>query len=179
MRSIIQWTNSRLGLCAAIAALALSGCAHTPNPWREDGPSTQVDWRTPTEIDIIENHKPGEQRVREWQAMNVAAVDGTVTHWPLYFEDPFEDKGSGNSPFDPYRSGANEYKVGWEDFFAIPYTHARYTLNYLLLPFSAIVTPPWTVMESDGFISRQRLGYDHDATRHAKEKQPEMGTDEH
>ncbi len=178
MRSIIQRTNSRLGLCAAMAALALAGCSHTENQWREDGPSRQVDWRTPTEIDIRENHEPGEQRVREWEAMNVAAVDGTVTHWPLYFEDPFEDKGSGNSPFDPFQSGANEYKLGWEDFFAIPYTHARYTLNYLLLPFSAIATPPWTVMASDGFISRQALGYDHDATPRSTEKQPQTETDE-
>lgn len=33
----------------------------------------------------------------------------------------------------------------------------------MLLPASAVVTPPWTVMVSDGQISRQLLGYDHDA----------------
>jgi hypothetical protein len=31
------------------------------------------------------------------------------------------------------------------------------------MPVSLIVTPPWTVMESDGELSEQALGYDHDA----------------
>jgi hypothetical protein len=34
-----------------------------------------------------------------------------------------------------------------------------------MLPVSAVVTPPCMLMESDGQLSRQALGYDHDATR--------------
>jgi hypothetical protein len=32
-------------------------------------------------------------------------------------------------------------------------------------PVSAVVTPPFTLMGSDGVLSRQALGYDHDAER--------------
>ena len=174
----MPWTNSCVGLCAAIFPLALFGCAHAENHWREDGSSKMTNWRTPTELDIRENHLPSEQRARGWQAAHVVAVDGTVMHWPQYMEDPFVDKGSGNNPFEPFESGLNEYRVGWEDLFAIPYGHARYTLNYLLMPVSAIVRPPWTVMESDGFISRQALGYDHDATAQQERTEPQMNADE-
>ena len=179
MRLIMRWTNSCAPLFAAIFPLGLFGCAHGENHWREDGPSKMSDWRTPTEIDIRENHQASAPRARGWDASHVAAVDGTVTHWPLYMEDPFVDKGSGNNPFEPFETGVNEYRVGWEDLLAIPYGHARYTLNYLLMPLSAIVTPPWTVMESDGFISRQALGYDHDATPQETERtEPQMNADE-
>jgi hypothetical protein len=82
-------------------------------------------------------------------------------HGPLYFEDPFEDKGT-----------TYEHRLGWEDWFAMPYSYARYTLNWLALPVSMIVTPPWTAMESDGRLSKQLLGYDHDAVPQARGVEP-------
>jgi hypothetical protein len=45
------------------------------------------------------------------------------------------------------------------------YWRGRFLLNTVFFPVSAVVTPPWTVMESDGRLSRQALGYDHDAER--------------
>jgi hypothetical protein len=89
-------------------------------------------------------------------------VDGATRHWPTYFEDPFEDKGAG-------REGRNQHYIGWEDYVALPYCYARFTLNWLGFPVSAIVTPPWTVMVSDGRVSRQALGHDHDAAPEAHE----------
>ena len=144
---------SRLVVFATGLAL-LSGCAHVPNQWREDGPSTVMDWDSPTAADVYARFEPAVQLQRDWPRIEVAAESGAVTHWPLYFEDPFEDKGAGRA----------EYRLGWEDYLAMPYGYARFTLNWLLLPVSAVVTPPWTLMESDGVLSRQRLGYDHDAT---------------
>ena len=144
---------SRLALCATLLAL-LAGCAHVPNPWREDGPSAVMDWDSPTAADVYARFEPAVQLQRDWPRVEVAAESGAVTHWPLYFEDPFEDKGAGRA----------EYRLGWEDYIAMPYSYARFTLNWLMLPVSAIVTPPWTLMESDGNLSRQMLGYDHDAT---------------
>jgi len=87
-----------------------------------------------------------------------APETGAVTHWPLYFEDPFVDKGHGRTDAT---TPHNVYHLGWEDWLAIPYGAARFTGNWLALPISAIVTPPWTPMESDGKLSKQLLGYDH------------------
>jgi len=144
-----------------VGTFLLVGCAQVPNQWREDGPAATADLDSPSAKDLRATHAPGPQRHRDWAVTTTAAESGAVTHWPLYFEDPFEDKGHG-------REGANKYHLGWEDCVAGPYTYARFTLNWLMFPVSAVVTPPWTLMESDGVVSRQALGYDHDATRAAK-----------
>lgn len=145
-------------LNSLVAILFLAGCTHVPNQWVEDGPATTTEWESPTTKDLQAEYTPAEQHHRDWEAMPVAAESGMVTHWPLYFEDPFVDKGAG-------REGLNKYHIGWEDYVALPYSYARFTLNWLMCPASAVVTPPWTLMESDGQISRQALGPDHDATR--------------
>jgi hypothetical protein len=94
--------------------------------------------------------------------MFVAAENGAVLHGALYFEDPFEDKGAGRTDeTDP----ENVYRLGWEDWVAFPYSYARYTANWLLLPGSMIVTFPWVAHESDGEISQQLVWWDHDAER--------------
>ena len=158
-RSKITRTIGSWALLQALCATTLSlGCAHVPNQWIEDGPATTSEWESPTSKDLQANHAPAEQRRRDWDAAPLAAESGAVTHWPTYFEDPFVDKGPG-------REGLNKYRLGWEDYVALPYGYARFTLNWLALPVSAVVTPPYRLMESDGRVSRQALGYDHDATR--------------
>ncbi|MBU0618321.1 MAG: hypothetical protein KKI02_11430 [Planctomycetes bacterium] len=129
-----------------------------PNQWVEDGPATTEQWNSPTTNDLRANYTPAQQRHRDWETSSLSAQPDAVTHWPLYFEDPFVDKGHG-------REGLNKYHIGWEDYVAMPYCYARFTLNWLMLPLSAAVTPPCVLMESDGRLSRQTLGYDHDATR--------------
>ncbi|HEY3243516.1 MAG TPA: hypothetical protein VGM03_09210, partial [Phycisphaerae bacterium] len=94
-------------------------------------------------------------RQREFSRQTIEPSDGTVTHWPLWYEDPFEDKGSEDG----------EFKWTAEDAIAFPYGLARFILNTIGLPASMVVEPPWTVMCSDGRLSRQLLGYDHDAER--------------
>lgn len=141
-----------------LAVLLLSGCAYVPNQWVDDSPATTVEWATPTTKVIEAQYAPAEQRRHDWEVAPITAASGTVTHWPLYFEDPFVDKGDGRKGFDRYR-------FGWEDYLAALYCYSRFTLNWLFLPVSAVVTPPWTLMESDGRLSHQALGYDHDATR--------------
>jgi len=149
------------GVGLAVGA-ALAGCAMSINHFRETGPSTEMAWDSPTTADVKARYEPGPPRHRDWEAATVAAESGVVRHWPLYTEDPFEDKGHGRTDAtDPY----NVYRYGWEDFVALAYCPARFTLNWLALPVSAVVTPPWTILESDGFVSRQALGYDHDARR--------------
>jgi len=150
-------------LCAWVSACLLllsAGCAHVPNQFREDGPSVNAELDTPTARDVFAAAQPAEPRRRPWPALAVAPESGAVKHWPSYFEDPFVDKGHGRT--DASHPG-NVYRLGWEDYLAFPYCFARYTLNWLAFPVSAVVTPPWTLMESDGKLSRQALGYDHDA----------------
>ncbi len=100
--------------------------------------------------------------------MHLSLVSGGVTHWPIWFEDPFVDKGSGDGPFDEFGTGVSTYRAGWEDYVALLYSPARHYLNLICLPGSAVVTPPYAVMESDGHVSRQILGHDHDETVHVE-----------
>ncbi len=152
----------------------LAGCAHVENHFVDDSPSTAVDWRSASEADILENFEPSAPSERGWPRSAALVADGTVTHWPLYLENPFVDKGSGNSPLDPRQTGRNEYRIGWEDVVGTLYSHARYTANWLMMPVSAVVTPPWTLMESDGILSEQLLGYDHDAIPAGREARAPM-----
>lgn len=151
------WTRVRTLGAGALAGLAcgLLGCATAENVWREDGASMGVEWTTPTAADVVARFQPAAQVTRDGTPTLLRTEDGRVAHAPLYFEDPFEDKGAGR----------REYRIGWEDYLAMPYCYARYTANWLMLPVSAIVTPPWTLMHSDGYVSRQALGFDHDAER--------------
>ena len=156
-------TTWRICLILVVAALTMLplGCANAVNHFREDGPSVTMAWDSPTAADVQARYQPAAQRTRTWEATTIAAENGAVEHWPLYFEDPFVDKGDGRTDeTDPH----NVYRAGWEDYVAMPYGLARFTANWLLFPVSVAVTPPWTVMESDGQLSRQLLGYDHDAT---------------
>jgi hypothetical protein len=97
-------------------------------------------------------------RQRGYAPVEIHAETGAVTHGPLYFEDPYEEKGSEDGQF------------AWtgEDYFQTAYGRGRFLVNVLLFPISAIVTPPWTVMESDGHLRRQALGMDHDVQRAAE-----------
>lgn len=193
MRCIMRWKNrkqrtvnrevrsgrneSRPGARAVFVAMMpmqtvalLAGCAHVENYWREDGPAKTVVWESVSEQDIRAHAPASAQRERGWNEMTVASESGVVAHGPLWFEDPFVDKGSGRTPLDERNTGRNEYALSWEDYVAMPYCLARHTLNWLGWPASAVVTPPWTEMESDGRLSAQALGYDHDAERRSASK---------
>lgn len=155
----------------ALGLLLCTGCARIHNMFRETGPAVTADLDSPAAADVKARVEPAEQRNRDWELVTVAAESGAVVHGPLYLEDPFEDQGSGRAPLPgpdpqpaPESQSRNIYRWGWEDYVAMPYGLARFTMNWLLLPASLVVTPPWTEMESDGRLSRQLLNYDHDAT---------------
>jgi hypothetical protein len=65
-----------------------------------------------------------------------------VPHYPLWWEDPFEDHGDRNDTF------------AWTsiDYVAWPYSMGRYLVNTIAWPVSAIVTLPGTPMVSDGVV---------------------------
>jgi hypothetical protein len=151
-------------LSFGLAALSLLlGCAHIPNQFADDSPAVTTDLESPTAKDVYARFSQAKQSFRDWPAASTAPESGTVVHWPLYFEDPFEDKG--HEAVNPDGRPANQrYYIGWEDYLALAYGYPRFWLNTLGLPVSLVVQPPWTPMVSDGELSRQAPGYDHDAT---------------
>jgi len=144
-------------LCVVVFAALAGGCQLMVNPFKDElaGPQST----TTASVDGVRaaNAAPA-VRQRGYAPVEIHAENGAVTHGPLYFEDPFEDKGSEDGQF------------AWsgEDYLQAAYWRGRFLVNTLLFPISAIVTPPWTVMESDGHLSRQALAMDHDAQRAAE-----------
>jgi hypothetical protein len=132
-----------------------SGCAALHDQFRETGPSITESLDSPTAKVILAHQDTAGARARDWQPSHAPCEEVGVVHGPLYYEDPFEDKGSAN----------DAQCLGGEDIIAAPYGFARFWLNTLGLPVSMVVTPPWTPMLSDGRLSQQALGMDHDPAR--------------
>ncbi len=152
--TVQRWHRRALVLLLPVLSALLAGCQYIVNPFNDEmagrqrttTPSVQAARAAQVEVSVAQPHgepKPYPAHVDE------------VTHLPLYFEDPFEDKGS------------EDGKFAWtgEDYLWMFYSRGRFLLNAVAFPLSAAVTPPWTPMASDGRLSRQCLGYDHDARR--------------
>jgi len=131
-----------------------TGCQLMVNPFRDELEGRQ-EMATASVEGVRAAKTTPSVRQRGYASFELRSEDLGVTHGPLYFEDPFEDKGSEDGRF------------AWtgEDYLQIFYWRGRFLLNTVFFPVSAVVTPPWTLMESDGRLSRQSLGYDHDAKR--------------
>lgn len=141
-------------LSALLIAALTGGCQLMVDPFKDELAGRQV-MSTASVEGAREAKTTPTVRQRDYTPFELHAEAGDVTHGPLYFEDPFEDKGSEDDRF------------AWtgEDYLQMFYWRGRFLLNTAFFPVSAVVTPPWTVMESDGRLSRQALGYDHDAER--------------
>ena len=132
-------------------AMAIPACTQPPavNPWRDDSIS-QSAWSTPSQDAIFAaGHEPVIRR-RDTPEIQAPYADEKVPHYPLWWEDPFEDKGDGN----------NTYAWTAQDYLAMPYGVGRFFLNTMGWPVSMVLTPPGTPMVSDS-----RIGRDHDAAR--------------
>lgn len=77
---------------------------------------------------------------RPGSTVEVRAMAGTVSHGPLYFEDPVEKTGS--------RDG--RFAVTGEDQWYRLIGPTRFAVNAVLYPFRACLAPPWTITTSDG-----------------------------
>lgn len=142
-------THICTGAAAVIVALSLTACNQPPsvNPWRDD-PLSRDTWTTPTQDGILASGHAPVVRQRPTPPIEAPlAMDG-VPHWSLWFEDPFEDKGDGDGQF----------AWTYADYLAMFYSPARFGLNAVCTPVSAIVVPPGAMLVSDGVI-----GKDHDA----------------
>lgn len=130
------------------------GCRYAINPFvDETQPASTI--TTSTAEGVQQAAAEPSIRPRDWAPLTKHYPRSGVDHWPLWWEDPFEDQGSDNDRF----------AWTWEDWVAMPYGWSRLLLNTMAWPVSAAVTPPGAVMSSDGRLSRQALRRDHDARR--------------
>lgn len=74
------------------------------------------------------------------QRKSIAAATGSVTHGPLWFEDPRED----------YSEYTCNRRLPAESYGLMFTVGSRWMLNLAFLPVSAVVDWPWRKMESDG-----------------------------
>lgn len=155
-------------------ALLAAGCASQINdPFRDEGAAARVEMTTPAADAYLAMDEPIEQARRDLPEGVVYYHRTGVTHWPVWFENPVIEKG--NDPLDPsHRDAADQtFAVNCNDFCAAPYNYLRFAANFALWPISAIVTPPGTVMISDGRLSPDLFGnYNHDAARSSAGVEP-------
>lgn len=144
---------------------ALSGCAHLNDPWKDSSEVINEEMTTAS----TEGYQGRTQYVtktrRDWPQETVYHENGSVTHWPLWFEDPFEDKGNDTTVEGERDPIDNRFALNWADYLHMGYGPGRMFLNIVGWPISAVVTPPGTLLESDGRLDKGLMGYDHDAKR--------------
>jgi hypothetical protein len=155
-------------LIAGAVCLALSaGCAQLNNPYVDSSAAINEEMTTSsTQGYLAGGPESGRPTGRTWRSSCVLYTNGAVTHWPLWFEDPFEDIGNRYCPVADRDAPDNVFCWNWVDYMHIGYGPGRELVNIAGWPVSAVVTPPGTLMESDGYLSKGLLGnYDHDAQR--------------
>lgn len=166
-RVALPWVVRRVAVCVTVfAALGFVGCAHVNNPYKDSSAVIDDEMTTPSAEGYKGRTEFGQATRRDIAASEVRYENGAVSHWPLWFEDPFEDKGNRYVAVADRDAPDNEFAWNWVDYFHIPYGPGRmFFVNTAGYPISAIVTPPGTLMESDGHIDKNLLNYDHDAKR--------------
>ena len=130
------------------------GCHMYSNPFADPFVGTPK-ITTASSVGAMEEARESSPGLRSFSEEKVAMADGSVTHGPLFFEDWLGD------------SVEDDGEFSWtgEDYLTIFTWRARYLLNLALIPVSAIDTPPWCAMRSDGRPSRRILWKDHDAAK--------------
>ncbi len=134
--------------------LTLFGCQLAVNPFADEF-HNQPRVTTPSVDGVLAAGKSAPQMTRPLTPAERCPQDGTVPHTPLYFEDPYEENGSEDGQF------------AWtsEDYWHIFYWRGRFLVNALLFPVKAVITPPGSVMASDGQLGRRAFGELHDAQK--------------
>ena len=163
-RHPIRYCRIVAGVMSA-GLLVSAGCAHINNPYKDSGAAIDDEMTTASAEGSVGKAEFASVMRRSWPAEKVYYENGAVSHWPLWFEDPFEDKGNGPTVEGDLDPIDNRFAWSWEDYLHIGYGPGRIFLNTVAWPISAVVTPPGTLMESDGRISKGLLWYDHDAKR--------------
>jgi hypothetical protein len=137
--------SAATGACLTAAALVAAGCNQPPavNPWHDDSIPSSVYGTASSEAVAAANKAPA-IRVRDIPPTPAPIARPDVPHYPLWWEDPFEDQGDNNDTF----------AWTWQDYLDMPYGLARFILNTVGWPASAVVTLPGTPMVSDGVVEK-------------------------
>lgn len=140
-------------MLTGVLALLAGACNEPPavNPWRDDSIPESAWYSHSGESVLAANARPA-IRHRDIPPSTAPLADGSVPHYPLWYEDPFEDQGDGN----------HEFAWTWQDYFAMPYGEGRYIVNTLGMPVSAVLQPPGSSMVSDGVVEPRGISA-HDA----------------
>lgn len=130
-------------LCAVLAGAVILGCSQPPavDPWRDDSIPRSAYGTASSELVLASGEAPA-IRVREIPPTAAPVARADVPHYPLWWEDPFEDQGDNDDRF----------AWTWQDYLHMPYGLGRFILNTVGTPASAVVTPPWVSMVSDGVV---------------------------
>jgi hypothetical protein len=136
-----------------LATAFAAGCQLIENPF-VDPMAGAAEVATASVEGVFAVEVAREQRERPFMRMELYVADGGVTHGPLYFEDLPDTADAFAEPF--VWSGADY----WVSFISGP---RRFLANMLFFPVSAVDTPPWMVMVSDGRPSRTVLWAAYDA----------------
>jgi hypothetical protein len=128
-----------------VAAVLVSACNEPPgvHPWRDDSIPVSEYGTASSQIVLAANVPPA-VRQRNVEPSNAPHVSYQVPHYPLWWEDSFEDQGDND----------NMFAWTWQDYFDMPYAPGRFVLNTLAWPVSAVVTLPGTPMVSDGIVGK-------------------------
>lgn len=148
----------------SVVLLATAGCAHVNNPFKDSGALIDIEMTTASTEGYRGKTEFAATRHRAWEPATVRFQNGAVSHWPQWFEDSLEDKGNDYDPADRDVPD-NRFAWNWVDYAYIFGGPARMTVNTMLYPISAIVTPPGTLMESNGRIDKGLIWHEHDAKR--------------
>ncbi|MCG8405543.1 MAG: hypothetical protein MI923_10135 [Phycisphaerales bacterium] len=149
----------------ALSSFVVTGCAHLNNPWKDSSEAIDEEMMTASAEGYQNRTEYAASMRRDWTQETVYYENGAVTHWPLWFEDPFEDKGNDRTEEGDRDPIDNRFAWNWADYLHMGYGPGRMLLNTVCWPISAVVTPPGTLMESDGRLDKGLMGYDHDAKR--------------
>ncbi len=135
-----------------VVTFVFAGCDQPPavNPWRDDSIPASSYGTASSEAVLAANAAPAVRTRQDMPLSQAPGASGAVPHYPLWWEDPFEDQGDKDAQF----------AVTWQDYFDMPYGLARFMLNTMGWPASAVVTLPGTPMVSDGVVGKV-----HDARR--------------
>ena len=107
-----------IGAAALAMCFALGACQHVENPFRDETiPADAI--TTATATGIRQHGAEPAYAQRNWPRQVVVCHSGMVTHWPLWWEDPFEDMGSDD----------HQFAWTWEDGVALPACIGRWMIN--------------------------------------------------
>lgn len=149
-------------VATALSIGAAGGCNQLNNPFKDSTAYAQADMTTPSADVYLAKPPTTTLAQRNLPASDVYYESGLVTHWPLWFEDPFEYKG--NDRTNPVDRDAPDNVFAWNavDYFDIAYGPSRMILNAFGLTVSVFPEPPGKVMESNGRIQKWFGQYDYD-----------------